>query len=323
MRSRKFSVFVIILVLLSVLACCCIASATFAGIAQTGDNLFRTTIVDSGNQTETVAIIKVEGVITSQAAVDIWGNETPDMASEIIKKIDKAEQDDNVKAILLEVNSPGGEAYASKLIYNRLVEFKESGKTLVVLMKDTAASGGYFVSAPADEIVASTITTTGSIGVLVNGTDFSELYKKIGITEYTVINTNGELKVLDGLENKDSEAYKVLQGILDDVYDDFVDAVAKGRHKTKEEIIAVADGRVYSGKQAKELGLVDTLGEVSTAKAKVKELANLADPNFVIYEDKNNPLSLYSLSLKRVLFPELAAVESKKPGISIQYLMKI
>lgn len=286
-------------------------------------NNYSTQVVRSGDETQTVAVIEIDGIISSQKQIDLWGNETPDMASEIINKINQAQNDESVKAILLKVNTPGGEAYASKLIHNKLVEFKETGKPLVVLMQDTAASGGYMVSAPADEIVASEITTTGSIGVIVTGTDFDELYKKLGIQEFTIINSEGDMKVLENLNDKESESYKILQGILDDVYNDFVEMVANGRGMTKAEVIEIADGRIYSGKQAKDLGLVDQLGEEKEAFESVANLANLDNPNFVRYENDDNPFSLYSLSLKKILFPELSAVESKKPGLSVQYLMKI
>ena len=286
-------------------------------------NNYSTQVVRSGDETQTVAVIEIDGIISSQKQIDLWGNETPDMASEIINKINQAQNDESVKAILLKVNTPGGEAYASKLIHNKLVEFKETGKPLVVLMQDTAASGGYMVSAPADEIVASEITTTGSIGVIVTGTDFDELYKKLGIQEFNIINSEGDMKVLENLNDKESESYKILQGILDDVYNDFVDMVANGRGMTKAEVIEVADGRIYSGKQAKDLGLVDQLGEEKEAFKSVASLADLDNPNFVRYENDDNPFSLYSLSLKKILFPELSAVESKKPGLSVQYLMKI
>jgi protease-4 len=286
-------------------------------------NNYSSQVLQSGDETQTVAVIEIDGIISSQKQIDLWGNETPDMASEIINKIDQAQNDESVKAILLKVNTPGGEAYASKLIHNKLVEFKETGKPLVVLMQDTAASGGYMVSAPADEIVASEITTTGSIGVIVTGTDFDELYKKLGIQEFNIINSEGDMKVLENLNDKESESYKILQGILDDVYNDFVDMVANGRGMTKAEVIEVADGRIYSGKQAKDLGLVDQLGEEKEAFKSVASLADLDNPNFVRYENDDNPFSLYSLSLKKILFPELSAVESKKPGLSVQYLMKI
>lgn len=280
-------------------------------------------VLKDGSPDQGVAVIRIEGIISSQGQTDFLGNETPDMTSTTIRKIEKAKNDPNIKAVLLEVDSPGGEAYASKLIYNKLLDLKEADKKLVVLMKSTAASGGYLISAPADHIVASSMTTTGSLGVIVTGTDFEGLYQKLGITEFHVVNSQGNLKLLEGLDNKESESYKVLQSILDDVYDDFVSIVAQGRGLTVEETKKIADGRIYSGKQAKDLGLVDSIGELDAAEDAIKATASLDEPNYVLYEDKTDSFSLYSLSLKRLIFPELATLEEKQPGLSIQYLMKI
>lgn len=322
MKSNKLILFLIISSFFALLICCCVFMFTISTVPLEENN-FSTQTLQSGDKTQSVAVIEVNGIISSQKQIDLWGNETPDMANEIINQIDQAQDDENVKALLLKVDSPGGEAYASKLIHNKLIEFKESGKPLVALMQNTAASGGYMVSAPADQIVASEITTTGSIGVIVTGTDFEELYKKLGIQEFTVINSEGDMKVLENLEDKESESYQILQGILDDVYNDFVEIVANGRGMTRAEVIEIADGRIYSGKQAKDLGLIDELGEEKEAYDLVTSLANLENPNFIKYKNEGSPFSLYSMSLKKILFPELSAVESKKPGLSVQYLMKI
>lgn len=322
MKSNKVILFLIILSFFTLLICCCVFMFTLSSVPL-DENNYSSQTLQSGDETQTVAVVEINGIISSQKQIDLWGNETPDMANEIINQIDQAQDDENVKAMLLKVDSPGGEAYASKLIHNKLIEFKESGKPIVALMQNTAASGGYMVSAPADKIVASEISTTGSIGVIVTGTDFEELYKKLGIQEFTVINSEGDMKVLENLEDKESESYQILQGILDDVYNDFVEIVANGRGMTRAEVIEIADGRIYSGKQAKDLGLVDELGEEKEAFDLVTSLANLDNPNYIRYENEGNPFSLYSMSLKKILFPELSAVESKKPGLSVQYLMKI
>lgn len=311
--------FITILLLL----CCCISMVFGESLSNSLDTSMEEKVLKKGDPEQGVAIIRVDGVISSQGQSDFFGNETPDMASTIIRKIEKAKKDPDIKAVLLEVDSPGGEAYASKLIYNKLLELKEADKKLVVLMKSTAASGGYLISAPADHIVASSMTTTGSLGVIVTGTDFEGLYQKLGITEFHVVNSQGNLKLLEGLDNKESESYKVLQSILDDVYDDFVSIVAQGRGLTVEETKKIADGRIYSGKQAKDLGLVDSIGELDAAEDAIKATASLDEPNYVLYEDKTDSFSLYSLSLKRLIFPELATLEEKQPGLSIQYLMKI
>lgn len=323
MNNKTLKILLLSLIMLGLLLCCCVFFVTLATMPETFDNGFSTNVVQPGDSTQTVVMIPVDGVITSQRQTDIWGSESLSMTEEIIQKIDTAQHDDKVKAVILQVNSPGGEAFASKSIYNKLKDFKSSGKTLVVQMQDAAASGGYYISVPADEIVASTITTTGSIGVIVSGVDFEGLYEKLGIKEFTIVNSEGNLKVLEGLDDETSESHQILQSILDDVYDDFVTAVAEGRTMSKTQVTELADGRIYSGKQAHELGLVDTLGELETAKQATENRAGLSNPQYVTYQTNTSPFSFYSLSLKKVLFPELAAAETKKPGISVQYLMKI
>jgi len=323
MNKKKIVVVTFTFITILLLLCCCISVVFGESLSQSLDTSMEEKILKDGDPKQSVAVIRVEGIISSQGQTDFLGNETPDMASTTIRKIEKAKSDPDIKAVLLEVDSPGGEAYASKLIYNKLLELKEADKKLVVLMKSTAASGGYLISAPADHIVASSMTTTGSIGVIVTGTDFKGLYQKLGITEFHVVNSQGDLKLLEGLENKESESYKVLQSILDDVYDDFVSIVAQGRGLTVEKTQTLADGRIYSGKQAKELGLVDSIGELEAAEDAIEETASLDKPNYILYEDKPDSFSLYSLSLKRLVFPELATLEEKQPGLSVQYLMKI
>ena len=323
MNKKKILVLIFSFITLLLLLCCCITLFFGESLSKNLDTSMDEKVLKDGSPDQGVAVIRIEGIISSQGQTDFLGNETPDMTSTTIRKIEKAKNDPNIKAVLLEVDSPGGEAYASKLIYNKLLELKEADKKLVVLMKSTAASGGYLISAPADHIVASSMTTTGSLGVIVTGTDFEGLYQKLGITEFHVVNSQGNLKLLEGLDNKESESYKVLQSILDDVYDDFVSIVAQGRGLTVEETKKIADGRIYSGKQAKDLGLVDSIGELDAAEDAIKATASLDEPNYVLYEDKTDSFSLYSLSLKRLIFPELATLEEKQPGLSIQYLMKI
>lgn len=325
MTKSLLKILVVFIVLVILLVCCCTFFLFIASTLPQGDygKDISTTVVENGDITETVAIIPVEGVITNQQQIDIWGEKTPSMAENIVSKIDMAQNDSNVKAVVLQVNSPGGEVFATKLIYNKLKEFKSTGKTLVVQMKDMAASGGYYVSVPADKIIASNITTTGSIGVIVSGVDYEGLYEKLGITEYNVVNSQGNLKVLENLKDKNSESYKVLQSILDDVYDDFVNNVAEGRHMSKYQVTTLADGRIYSGKQAQENGLIDILGEFDTVKQTTEDLANLTNPHYVTYKVRTSPFSLYGLSLKKILFPELSTLETKTPGITLQYLLKI
>lgn len=324
MNSRNLKVVLMFLIIMALMACCCVFFAMMVGMSENIDtNKLSSTVITQGNKEETIVIIPVNGVITDQSVTDFWGNESPSMAQDIIQQIDNAQHDKNVRAILLQVNSPGGEVFASKSIYNKLKEFKSSGKTLVVQMQDMAASGGYFISAPADEIIASEVTTTGSIGVIVSGIDSEGFYEKLGLREYSVVNSKGSMKTLEGLDDENSEAYKILQSILDDVYDNFTEVVAEGRGLPINQVIQLADGRIYSGRQAKELNLVDTLGEDKTAREVVERRAGLSNPRYITYTTNSSPFSFYSMSLKRILLPNLYVMETLKPGISVEYLLKV
>lgn len=323
MRSKSPIVISLIFLLICSTISCCITAFAVSSYANDPNNQVKTEVLQDGDPTQTVAVIKVNGIISSTSTTDLFGNEYPDMTTTIIRQINHAQNDENVKAILLDVNSPGGEAYASKQIYNRLIDFKESEKPIVVIMRDTAASGAYYLSLPADKIVASPITTTGSIGVIVTGTDLTGLYEKVGIEEFNVVNSDGNLKVLNNLNQVDSEGYKLLQSILDDVYNDFLEAVATNRNLPLETARTLADGRIYSGKQAYENKLIDNLGEDEVAREVVSELASLSEPNFVLYSDTLDTLSIYSLSISNLIFPELTIVSNKTPGIAVNFLMPI
>lgn len=324
MSKKAIVVLVVILISCLLLSLCCVGSLALLSTAS-GD-LFsgvNKQSLMSGDYSQTVAVIDLDGVITSTSESDLFGNTTDDITSRTINKLDAVINDDSVKAVLLRVNSPGGEVYATRLIYNKIMDVKEAGKKVVVLMEDTAASGGYYIAAAGDKIVASEMTLTGSIGVIFSTVDLTGLYEKLGVKEIQVSNTEGKLKVLDDLSNENSEGYKLLQGLADDYYDNFVNAVAAGRGKTVAEIKAVADGRVYSGRQAKENGLVDELGEFNEADEVLRELAGLSNPNYVLYADEINSFSAYGLKLVNLLNPAASLLGDYKPklGVYAYYLL--
>lgn len=301
---------------------CCLGFTMIAAIGNSASNI-STSSIDEGAIDQTVAVIDLDGEITATApAADFFGNTQLDMTSIIIQKLERAKKDDNVKAVLLRVNSPGGEVYASQEIYNKILDLKSADKKVVVLMKDMAASGGYFVSAPADWIIASEITITGSIGVRFSTYDFTGLYDKVGIKEIHVVNSEGNLKVLGQLDDTNSEGYKVLQQVADDTYDAFVKVVADGRGLTTDEVIKLADGRIYSGKAAKDLGLVDQLGEQDDALVKVAEIANLDDPNFIIYKDSKSGVSSLGSYVFGVFSPEKALLQKSQGRLLLYYMIE-
>ncbi|HRH62687.1 MAG TPA: signal peptide peptidase SppA, partial [Bacteroidia bacterium] len=184
--------------------------------------------------------------------------------------------DSKVKAIVLRVNSPGGSALASDVIWRETILAKKQ-KPLVVSMGDLAASGGYYISCAADKIIASPTTITGSIGVfgvMMNAQKL--LNNKLGITIDTV-KTNSHADAGTALRPSSAEEKAFLQKSVEKIYDDFIGKVADGRHKTKAEIDSMGQGRVWSGVDALRLGLIDELGGLETAIASAAKLAKIKE----------------------------------------------
>ncbi len=207
-----------------------------------------------------VALIKVEGVI---------------IASErIVDEVNDYAEDSSVKAIVVRVDSPGGGVVASQEIYNALLNAKKEGKKVVVSMGSVAASGGYYIAAAADKIVANPGTLTGSIGVKMEYPNLEKLLEKIGVKEIVV--KSGEYKdVGSPFRNISDQERKLLQNVIDDVQSQFVEAVAKGRNMSLADVRAIADGRIFTGRQALELKLVDQMGDFADSIQLAADLAGI------------------------------------------------
>ena len=239
-----------------------ISLASYSGITQ------REAMEDtSDNQ---IAVLHAQGAIVGgEAPLDSIGS------SRYAKKIRNLRENDDVKAVVLRINSPGGGATASDVILREL-KLTQEEKPVIVSMGDTAASGAYWVSLGGDKIFAQPTTVTGSIGVFGILPNIQELANENGITWDEV--ATGELAGLDSISRaKSEEELAILQGTVDQIYDRFIDRVADNRDLSPEEVEAIAQGRVWSGKQAQEVGLVDELGGLDSAIAQAAESAELED----------------------------------------------
>lgn len=224
-----------------------------------------------------IAVIKVEGAIID--------------ADPIVEKIEKASKDKSIKALVLRVDSPGGSVGASQEIYRAVERFKESKKPVVVSMGNVAASGGYYISAPADYIFANPGTITGSIGVVVQHADLRELLNRIGIRT-TTIKTGKFKDILSPFRELTEEEKKYIGGIIEDSYNQFLSAIIKYRSGkiSEEKLKSIADGRIMTGLMAKEVGLVDGLGNLEDAIEKAKELAKVKEARVFYMEEKRGLL---------------------------------
>ena len=227
-----------------------------------------------------VAVLELTGVMTSSQDV---GSRAMS-ARKVIAQLEKYCEDDSVKAIVLRLDTPGGTVVAAQEIHGELMRLRAgSGKKIVVSMGDLAASGGYYVACAADRVFASPGTLTGSIGVIMQFPNYQGLFGKIGLGTNTI--KSGEFKdVGNGAREMSDRDRKLLQGLVDDVYSQFVEAVAAGRRMTPEQVGPLADGRVFSGRQAKQLGLVDELGDLDAAIAAAGKLAGIEGTPEVIRE---------------------------------------
>ncbi len=228
-----------------------------------------------------IQVIHIQGVIAGgQGGASFLG--TVAGSDSIIRQLKEAREDPTVRAVVLRINSPGGTSAASEEIGYEVKKTSDAGKPVVVSMSDVAASGGYWVSAYADRILANGSTTTGSIGVISQIVNYSELYDRVGI-EYITIKS-GEFKDM-GSDARDptEKELQILQEMVDDIFDQFVEVVADGRNMSEDRVRELADGRVYSGRQALELGLVDEIGNYYQAIQRAAELAGI-DGSYSVFE---------------------------------------
>ena len=232
----------------------------------------------------------------------IGGRSDEDIASDTyLKLIRKIRKDENVKAIVLRVNSGGGSALASEIIYRELKLAKEENDLpLVASMGNVAASGGYYILCHADSVLAQPNTLTGSIGVYGIIPNFEKfLENKIGITTDGV-KTGKFADILSPYREMTDEERVIIQELVDDTYDDFLSRCAEGRNMTVEEIHAIAQGRVWSGEDALENGLIDKIGELDDAISIASNMAELEDYKVVYYPKEKSPVDEWMDKLSNI-----------------------
>lgn len=227
-------------------------------------------IVEEGEATNRIAIVNIEGTIMDtgeQPSAFSGAGYNHDMVIESLKQITN---DDSINGVLLNVDSPGGGVYESEEIHRYLQEIKDAGKTIYSSMGAMAASGGYYVSAPADQIYASNETMTGSIGVIMQSINFSQLAEDLGV-EFESYASGDMKEMLSGYQDPSEEESEYVQGMVDTMFDNFVNVVAEGRDMTEDEVRDVADGRIFMGEDAVDNGLVDEIGYIEDATEDLKE----------------------------------------------------
>lgn len=328
-RGRRVWPWVLIaLLLLAFLTTGVIALAVIVGLSGGGSSgsasstQWEESYVTGEGEAE-IAVLPVAGTITDSASGGAFATEgaTPDA---LRSQLQQAEEAPDVEAVILEVNSPGGGVVPSDAMYRLVQDFKdETDKPVVASMGSTAASGGYYLSAAADTIVANPSTTTGSIGVIFNYTNFGEALDKIGVDPEPL--TTGEFKDLASpADELTEEEREILNSQIEQSYDQFVSAIVAGRDLTEERVRELGDGRTYTGEQAADNGLVDELGGIEAAAAEARNLAGIDQAEVIRYEESPG---LFESIQARIAPEEPEAVQMMEsagiePTPEMQYLYR-
>ena len=252
-----------------------------------------------------VALVKLEGLLIT--------------AEPVVEELNDYAEDSSVKAIVLRIDSPGGGVVVSQEIYNAVKNARKEGKKVVASMGTVAASGGYYVAAAADRIVANPGTLTGSIGVKMEFANIEKLLEKIGVRGMVV--KAGEYKdVGSPFREMSAQEKKILQDVIDDVHSQFIKAVAEGRNMQEAEVRAIADGRIFTGRQALDLKLVDQLGDLADSIKIAGELVGIHGKPRVIEKRKKISFFDYLKEESAAWIADVIIRGVSRSSVTLQYL---
>ncbi|MBO1001430.1 signal peptide peptidase SppA [Pseudogracilibacillus auburnensis] len=245
------------------------------------DYYFDEEIIADGDWDSRIAVLNLEGII--MGGDDSLFSTQEYQHDEFIGMIHQAAEDPTVEAIILQINSPGGAVGETAQIHRALTEMQdEFDKPLYVSMGSMAASGGYYAAAPADKIFAEPATITGSIGVIMENMNFAGLAEKYGVT-FNTIKSGKHKDIMSSSRDMTKEEKEILQSIIDEMYDDFVQVIVDGRKMDEATVREVGDGRIYTGRQAQEVGLVDEIGTFDDTLNAVRADYDLEDAQVIQY----------------------------------------
>ncbi|HXY54803.1 MAG TPA: signal peptide peptidase SppA [Nitrospirota bacterium] len=257
--------------------------------------------------TDRVALVKISGMLIS--------------SEHIVEELSEYTDDPSIKAIVIRIDSPGGGVVVSQEIYNAVTKAKKEGKKVVVSMGSVAASGGYYVAAAADKIVANPGTLTGSIGVIMEFANVEKLLEKIGVKGVVV--KAGEYKDMGSpFRDMTPQERKLLQDVIDDVHNQFVKAVAEGRNLPESEVRAIADGRIFTGQQALALRLVDQMGDLDDSIRLAGSLAGIKGKPKVVEKRKKIPFFEYLKEESASWIADVIQSGISRSSVALQYLYR-
>jgi len=249
-----------------------------------GEDKLQEVVLLAGPSREKVLMIDIDGTISSALETGFLAREKS-VVARVFERLERAAADPWVKAVILRLDTPGGEVTASDIVYHEVLRFKErTGRPVIGLMMSVAASGGYYIASACDAIIAHPSSLTGSIGVISIFPSVEALMAKIGV-KVDVIKSGPSKDSGSPFRDMTEEEKKIFQGIIDEYYEGFLAVVAKGRQGkvADADLRRIADGRIYTAPQALKLGLIDALGYFDDAFAKARDMASLKSAKLVSY----------------------------------------
>ncbi|OMF56223.1 signal peptide peptidase SppA [Paenibacillus sp. FSL R5-0490] len=273
----------------------------FAG----GNEAFLEEVIEEGNAQKKIAVLDVNGVIQDTGdAASLFASPGYNHKA-FMDNLDYVKEDSTVKAIVIKVNSPGGGVVESAEIHDKIIEIQEEAKKPVYIsMGSMAASGGYYISAPADKIFASPETLTGSLGVIMQGYNYAGLAEKYGV-EFVTIKSGPYKDIMSPTREMTDEERKILQSMINNSYEGFVKVISEGRGLTEAQVKEIADGRIYDGRQAKELNLIDGFGYDDDVIEQLKKDHKLNGAQVVKYTENFGFGSMFSMGARKIMGDDL------------------
>lgn len=255
-------------------------------------------VIREGDFDKKIAVVRLEGaMMPTEASLfsDGYNQEN------ILAGIEQAFTDELVDGVILYVDSPGGAVYEIEEVHRKIVDLKnEYDKPFYVSMGSTAASGGYYVAAPGDKVYAESSTLTGSIGVIMQNVNYSGLAEKYGIS-FNTIKSGKHKDILSPAREMTKEEESILQSIIDELYDDFVQVIVDGRQLSEKKVREIGDGRIYTGRQAQAVGLVDEIGNLDDTIDQLMADHDLENSQVVQYATEINFFGKLSMLTQNII----------------------
>ncbi len=268
------------------------------------DGEFMTEVIEQGTGFDEIAVLDIEGVIQDTGNSGSLLGTTGYNHRAFMDKLDMVNETPAIKGMILRVNSPGGGVVESAEIRDKILEIQKSGVKVYVSMGSMAASGGYYVSAPADKIFASPETLTGSLGVIMQSVNYGKLAEKYGV-DFVTIKSGPYKDIMSPTREMTNEERNILQSLIDNSYNQFVKIISEGRGMSDAQVRKLADGRIYDGRQALDAKLIDGLGTLDDTISAMQKDLKLKNASVIRYTDQAGFGTLFNMGARKLMGNDL------------------